>query len=230
MRERVEVKKDVAAARNAAGLLRARILSGALKPGTPLREAALIQDIGVSRNTLREAFLQLTFEGLTEQQLYKGTVVRQIDAHEARDIFIARRTLEFRAIERSSYATTAALETIRAAIDRAQDAVGRQAWAEAATEGMRFHQAIVALLGSRKLDALFEVLSAQLRLAFSTFTNEGEYQAPWLSRDIEICDLLLSGRRQDARSAMERYLDESEQELLDRLRLSRSQEHYPERE
>lgn len=214
----MEAQKEVAAAAKAATDLRQKILSGVLKPGTPLREIALIQELGISRNTLREAFLQLTLEGLTEQQLYKGTVVRLIGADEIRDIFVARRAFEFRAIERSSFASEEDLACIRKAVDKAQAFITRQAWAEAGTAGMEFHQAIVKLLGSRKMNAMFEVLCAQMRLALAVFTDEGAHQVPWLRRDVEICDHLLQGKRQDALHSMEKYLDESEQALLDALR------------
>lgn len=211
-------QKEVAAAATAAADLRQKILSGVLKPGTPLREVVLIQELGISRNTLREAFLQLTLEGLTEQQLYKGTVVRRIEADEVRDIFVARRAFELRAIEQSSYASAEDLALIRATVDKAQAFVAEKAWANAGTAGMEFHQAIVKLLGSPKMDAMFEVLCAQMRLAFAAFADEGSYQAPWLSRDIEICGHLIQGRRQEAMACMERYLDESERMLIDTLR------------
>lgn len=211
-------QKEVAAAATAAAELRQKILSGLLKPGTPLRETTLIQELGISRNTLRESFLQLTLEGLTEQQLYKGTVVRRIEADEVRDIFAARRTFELRAIEQSSHASEEDLALIKVAVDKAQAFVAEYAWAEAGTAGMEFHQAIVRLLGSRKMDAMFEVLCAQMRLAFAAFADEGSYQAPWLSRDVEICDYLLQGRRQKAYISMELYLDESEQMLLEAFR------------
>jgi DNA-binding GntR family transcriptional regulator len=217
----MNLPKEIGAAARAAAELRQKILSGELRPGTPLREAALIQELGVSRNTLREAFLQLSIEGLTEQQLYKGTVVRRIEAEEIRDIFVARRAFEFRAIEHSSFASDEDLAAIRQAVEKAQGFVAQKAWARAGTAGMEFHQSIVRLLGSRKMDAMFEVLCAQMRLAFAAFADEGTHQAPWLHRDVEICDYLLHGRRQDALQSMEKYLDESEQTLLDALRQKR---------
>lgn len=214
----MKAQKEIAVATKVAAILRQKILSGVLKPGTPLREVALIQELGISRNTLREAFLQLTIEGLTEQQLYKGTVVRRIEAEEVRDIFVARRTFELRAIDRSSYATARDLGLIKDAVEKAQAFVALGAWEKAGTAGMEFHQAIVSLLGSPKLDAMFEILCAQMRLAFAAFADEGTYQGPWLTRDIEICDYLLQGRRQEAFNSMEKYLDESERMLLDTLR------------
>ena len=51
------------------------------------------------------------------------------------------------------------------------------------TASLRFHQALVALLGSHRIDAFFRVTIAQLRLAFAVMTDEAEFQAPWVARD-----------------------------------------------
>jgi len=214
----MEQGKAVSAAASAAATLRSRILAGTLKSGTPLREIVLIEDLKISRNTLREAFVQLTLDGLTEQQLYKGTVVRSIEEDEVRDIFIARRTFELRAIDQSSFAPRSSLDRMTDAVERSQILVSKNAWAEAGTAGMEFHQAIVSFLGSSRMDAMFEVLCAQMRLAFAAFADEASYQSPWLKRDIDICDALKRGKRQDAYHLMEEYLDQSERLLLDTMR------------
>lgn len=217
----LESQKDIGASTKAAAELRQRILAGSLKPGTPLREIALISDLGISRNTLRQAFLQLTLEGLTEQQLYKGTVVRTIEEFEIRDIFIARRTFELRAIEMSSFAAPEAIREIKVAVDRSQHFVDIGAWVDAATAGIEFHQKIVTLLGSPRLDAMFEILCAQMRLAFSTFVDQAAHQAPWLEWDREIYNDIVGGQRRKASLSLEKYLNESEQQLLDATRATR---------
>jgi DNA-binding transcriptional ArsR family regulator len=48
----------------AADAIRQAVLSGRLLPGTPLREAALAAELGVSRSTVREAARTLEGEGL----------------------------------------------------------------------------------------------------------------------------------------------------------------------
>ena len=57
----------------AADTLRERIVEGELLPGTPLRDIALSAELGISRNTLRQALRTLHEEGLVTQQLHKGT-------------------------------------------------------------------------------------------------------------------------------------------------------------
>ena len=78
----------------AAAALRDAILSGEIPPGTPLREAALAAELGVSRNTLREAARLLGGEGLVRHQMNRGIVVAEITAADVRDIYAARAAIE----------------------------------------------------------------------------------------------------------------------------------------
>ena len=55
--------------------IRARILSGAFPPGTPLREEMLAGEIGVSRTPVREALGRLLADGLVESARNQGTFV-----------------------------------------------------------------------------------------------------------------------------------------------------------
>lgn len=86
------------------------------------------------------------------------------------------------------------------------------------TEKNESDQAVVALLGSPRLDAFFRITGAQLRLAFAVMGDDAAFQAPWVTRDRKICDLIRGGRRQEAKGALRLYLDESERLVLDAVR------------
>jgi DNA-binding GntR family transcriptional regulator len=215
----VEMTEIPTTSRRIAGILRRQILSGSLAPGTPLRESALSAQLGVARNTLRHAFQQLSIEGLTEYKIYKGTIVRRIDEEQVVDIYITRRTLELRAIAGSS-GSQSRFKELHRAIQSEEKAAKLQSWSEVGTASLMFHQAIVGLLGSRMLNEFFEILAAQLRLAFFEFRNEATFQAPWITRDRQLCDLICSGHRREAETAMAAYLDESERMLLQVLRVT----------
>ena len=74
--------------------LRRAIISGDLKPGEKLREAALSASAGVSRTIVREALRQLEIEGLITATRNKGAMVRSLSLEEARDIYCIRAFLE----------------------------------------------------------------------------------------------------------------------------------------
>lgn len=74
--------------------IRARILSGHLKPGAALRQEALSEELGVSRIPLREAMRQLSVEGLVELIPHRGAFVSMLSMEEVREFFDLRLRLE----------------------------------------------------------------------------------------------------------------------------------------
>lgn len=210
---------DAGAPEWVAANLRERIVAGGLVPGTPLREVTVAEELGVSRNTLREALRLLAAEDLVETQRHRGTVVKIMSQEEIRDIFIVRRTLELRAAEDSALASPGSMVLLRESVVQIERAVAAEDWREVGTASLRFHQALVATLGSPRLDALFRTIVAQIRLAFAVVADQAEFQKSFVPRDREICDLLVAGSRSSAAAALRLYLDDSERVVSDVVRL-----------
>jgi DNA-binding GntR family transcriptional regulator len=208
----------VGASVRAANALRSQILAGELPSGTPLREGTLAAALGVSRNTLREALRQLLSEGLIEQALYRGATVRRMTHADVRDIFTVRRTLQFRAIEMSPYASDERLQALEQWVAKAEAAAAESDWLMVGTASIRFHLAIVSLIGSPLLDRFFETIMAQLSLALEEQRAEKSFQLQWVPRNREICSLLFEGRREEALRALESFITDSEKIVLDIVR------------
>lgn len=213
-----------ASAERVADTLRERIAAGDLTPGTALREEFTAAGLNVSRNTLREGIRLLVAEGLLVQKLHKGATVRTLTIEEVQDIYIVRRTIELRAIDQSGTADAARFATLQRAMLTSQGAMNAKAWKDVGTASLQFHQAIVGLLGSRKLDDFFRTIVAQLRLAFSMAEDEGRFQAGWIAREAEIGNLIFAGQRAEAVNAMTLYLADAERFVIDvvRARLNRA--------
>jgi DNA-binding GntR family transcriptional regulator len=222
-------ERATGSAERVAELLREEMVEGALLPGTPLREPALCERLGVSRNTLREALRLLGAAGLVHFGLYRGATVRQLGPADIGDIYIIRRTLELRAVEQTVHVSEANLAAISSLVDNQEQYARLGLWPEVATTSLRFHQALVALLGSNQLDAFFSNVIAQLRLLFAEAREIDTFQSPWVQRDREICDLIMRGRREQAAQALSTYLDTSEQFFIDYLR-NRMYDHGRERQ
>ena len=205
----------IAAPQSVASILRERIVQGDLLPGAPLREVLLADELAVSRNTLRQAFSQLASENLVDIRRHRGAVVRVMTVDDVRDIYLVRRTVEPGAVDRSDLATRDATTLLdqRATQVVAAGAAGQ--WREVATESLRFHQALVATLGSPRMDAFFATVVAQIRLAFAGVAEVSQFQAPFVARDRQICDLLLAGARAAAAASLRQYLDDAEQAVID---------------
>ena len=92
--------------------IRQQIFAGELAPGQRLIERELTEHLGVSRNTLREAYRQLEAEGFIVITPHKGPVISRLDDREARAVYELREAIECFAIQ---------LFVERASADQVQD-------------------------------------------------------------------------------------------------------------
>lgn len=81
-------------AERVADILRSRIAEGYFPPGTRLSEDSIGGALGVSRNTLREAFRLLTHERLLIHELNRGVFVRVLTVEDVEDIYRTRALVE----------------------------------------------------------------------------------------------------------------------------------------
>lgn len=197
-----------------ASLIRDELIAGQLHAGQTLVETDLSERFDTSRNTVREALRQLLCEGLVTYQRNKGVTVRMMERSDIKDIYIIRRTLELQAINGGRYIKQEALGKMLAAIETVESASRDDDWATAATYSLRFHQAVVSILGSRRFDSFFASVIAQLRLLFASAPDEKFFQQPWVERDRAIYRFLQAGQRDEAVQLLSQYLDDSEQALL----------------
>jgi DNA-binding GntR family transcriptional regulator len=81
--------------------LREKILHGEIKAGEPLRQAALAEELNVSRIPVREALLQLESEGLVSFEAHKGATVTELSAEQIDEVFDLRALLEAELLKHS---------------------------------------------------------------------------------------------------------------------------------
>ncbi|MCZ2820638.1 GntR family transcriptional regulator [Modestobacter sp. VKM Ac-2977] len=200
-------------AERVAELLRARVIEGDLPPGTRLSEEQLVEVLHVSRNTLREAFRLLTHEGLLVHRLHRGVFVPELDEDDLVDLYRLRRTIECDVVRRLEGLDAVRLRPLHDAVAAGEDAARRGDWGAAGTANMRFHQQLVALAGSRRIDETTARLLAELRLAFSAFAVPQRLHEPYVTRNRALLDLLVAGEVEQAAKELDVYLHDSEAEL-----------------
>ncbi|MEU7703159.1 GntR family transcriptional regulator [Streptomyces sp. NPDC039028] len=195
-------------AERVADILRNRVAEGYFPPGTRLSEEGIAGALGVSRNTLREAFRLLAHERLLVHELNRGVFVRVLAVDDVDDIHRTRRLVEcavVRGLGRPPYA----LGALSAAVADGEGAALAGDWPGAATADIRFHRALVALAGSARTDELMRGVLAELRLAFHVVDDPRSLHEPFLARNREILDVLRAGDRTTAERLLARYLDDS---------------------
>jgi len=152
----------------AADAVRRAILSGRLLPGTPLREAALAAELGVSRSTLREAARVLASEGLVRYQMNRGIVVADITGPDAADIYAARAALELAAVDAlTGHRDPAVYQNLADLVGEIEQAFDRGDTAAVLDGDRLFHATLVAATGSPRLRRFYRQLQQEQRLALA---------------------------------------------------------------
>jgi len=195
-------------------ILRERITDGTLQPGSRLPEDALGTALGVSRNTLREAFRLLIHERLVVAELNRGAFVRRLTSEDVVDLYRVRRLVECAALRSFSGGDDAGLDALRRAVDEGRIAAKEDRWPEVATANLHFHQAIVALAGSTRLDEYMRQVSAELRLAFHVMQHPRLFHEPYLGRNGEILERLEAGDVTAAADLLVGYLQDAERQVV----------------
>ena len=193
--------------------IRRKRVDGELTPGQRLSEAALSESLEISRNTLREAFRLLTKEGLLKHEPNRGVSVAIPSIAAIIDIYRVRRLIECQALAQA-YPRHPARKRLREAVDKALRCRGEGDWRGVGTANMEFHQAIVELADSERLNEMFSHLLAELRLAFGLLNDPEFLHAPYVDSNVKIVELFEAGKPQEAAAALNDYLVHSERIVL----------------
>lgn len=191
--------------------LRHGILSGQFAPGQRLVLRDLVEDIGISRGPLREAFRRLSADGLIELMPNRGAAVRRFSRTEIENIFKIREVLEGLAASLAAWRITQSDNHARFAklwdsMKEHNTIPSDQRFIE---ENRSLHRMIVKLSGNPQLASLVDqmalpVVMFQLRRLMSP-----EDIANSIQEHTAIADAILSGDSKKAESAMRNHLRKS---------------------
>jgi DNA-binding GntR family transcriptional regulator len=200
--------------------LRRALFDGELQPGTPLREIALAESLGVSRSTVREALGMLVGEGLAVRVPNRGTAVRTTDPHAIHDVSRARAVLEVAGIQRWHEATEEQRDAVRSALaEFAEAARGNPTNAELNEAHQAIHRSFVGLTGSERLVAAADALSAEIRLALASVARTRRNAREQLHSHSDLVGMLESGDIEGAAAELGHHLVHAEESMLGALGL-----------
>jgi DNA-binding GntR family transcriptional regulator len=201
-----------------ADLLRRCIIDGLLAPGTKLSEQSLGDVLGVSRNTLREAFTALGAERIITRIPNRGVFVASPSAADVREMYLVRRLLEPASLKFPPPPEPAELAELAATVRQGQAGLAAADALGMAHANQEFHRLVVSLSRSARLDALMAQVLAEMRLVFHAMAGEPAFHAPFVGENARILELVAGGRRDEAAREMGGYLDRAEAGLLKSLR------------
>lgn len=200
--------------------LRRALFDGELEPGTPLREVALAEAMGVSRSTIREALAVLVAEGLATREPNRGVHVTALDPGSVHDVIVARSVLEVAGVRRWAQADEEARDAVRRALARFTSVASDGGTpAELTSAHLAIHRAFVGLTGSPRLVALADALSDEVRLGLAKVDRIRRNADEQVACHRGLLALLEGGDVDRAARELEQHLSHAEDSMLTALRL-----------
>jgi DNA-binding GntR family transcriptional regulator len=200
--------------------LRRAVFEGEIESGTPLREVAIAESLGVSRPTVREALALLVAEGLATREPNRGVSVSSPDPESVRDVSNARTVLETAGVRNWPQATEEARAGVRRALADYEQAVAHDAsYQELNQRHLAIHLSLVGLTGSRRLVAMAESIVAEMRLALAQIDRVRRNARDQAGSHHHLLDLLEDGDIDAAVAELGEHLHGAEEAIIERLRL-----------
>jgi DNA-binding GntR family transcriptional regulator len=151
--------------------IRDAIISGELKPGTPLRVPAIAQDLGVSRSPVREAIIRLTGERLAHSEPRLGAMVAKVKRQDLADLYEIREVLEGLAARLAAASTNfGPIADLKEILHKHDNAVSQGNIDEHIELDLSFHRLVRQMAGNKELELLLNHIESQVRLAMLTIT------------------------------------------------------------
>lgn len=195
------------------------IMSGRFEPGTRLRESAIAAELGVSRNTVREAVRVLELGGLVRHEINRGAVVITPTTQSVQALYGARAVLEVTAA-RGRAPTTIDLDRVRNALEQLRRGVDTRDVHEIVTADLAFHSAIVAMLGNDRIDGFYAELTRELRFYLTILSVEDRESANLeglVADHAAILDALTSGDEEQTIRTIEAHLEQNARRVCEIL-------------
>ncbi len=195
------------------------IMSGRFAPGTRLRESAIAADLGVARNTVREAVRILELGGLVRHEVNRGAVVIAPDQENVRALYGARAHLEG-AAARQAPESRSGLEPVRDALAVLATAAETRQVKDIVAADLMFHAAVVGLLGNSRIDAFYQELTNELRFYLTVLSVEDrEYASPEtiVEEHARLLQALETGTADSAARAFEAHVEHNARRVCEIL-------------
>jgi DNA-binding GntR family transcriptional regulator len=189
--------------------LRAQIISGALEPGTRIREEHIAEEQGVSRVPVREALQRLEVEGYLVLTPRRGATVAAPSRQRALEVMEVRRELEVLAVRRAAAARGGTVgKELATVVDKGFAAIERRRLEQIPDLIDRFHELIAVASGNAELVVLLEQLRTRVRWMFEVDV-EHRSEKSWADHRA-ILEAVLAGDEQGAVALMDVHVARDE--------------------
>lgn len=190
------------------------MLDHRLAPGTKLKEVALADVFGVTRNVIRKALVRLANDRLVELRPNRGAVVANPTVAESRDLFAARRVVEGAIVDRlARQATPAQVRELRDHAKRESEAYRRGEMRAGLKLSIEFHQVLGRMAGNSVLAEMLEQLIVRTPLVVVAYRSHRTDPSCANHEHEDIIDALAKGNPDRAVKATQDHLATLESQL-----------------
>ncbi|ORM29079.1 GntR family transcriptional regulator [Williamsia sp. 1135] len=210
MRRRPQLSEEVA------GLLRNRIMSGAIRPGEFIRMDETAVELEVSVTPVREALLTLRGEGMVQLAPHRGYVVAELSRQDVRDIFWLQGVMAVElAIRIAAIITPAQLEQLTRLNEELHDVLATGRASDIATAEFEFHRVHNRIATDGKL-AWF-LLNATRYTPHDLYANDQEWGQVAYDSHVKLIDAYRRGDRDEVVEQTRRQFTDGAQRLMAHL-------------
>jgi DNA-binding GntR family transcriptional regulator len=208
-------------------MLRERILTGVLPPGTRLNEVEIARDLGISRGPLREAIGQLVSESLLVHVPNKGAVVFAARPEDVSALFELRSALECAAARMAAHRREEREVTrLRKVCERSRKSreTGRKL---PYSLDLDFHRALMEAAHSPRIAEQVWLVQQQVIVLRSGVTSRSAHTETSLADHEAMAEAVADGDGDLAASLMDAHLALVETELLQAMQAGTGPEQSP---
>lgn len=168
---------------NVTSILRNRILTGNLPPGSRIIELEIAKELGLSRGPVREALRKLAYEGIIDYHSNKGCTVRTLTSKEVEDVYVVKVHLEILSVDLcNGKFTQKTIEDMGELIREMEQASKEKNVLRLSELDEQFHSLIILESKNHKLFELWSslrsislaIISSAYNLKLTNLKNQGE--------------------------------------------------------
>ncbi|WP_136056641.1 GntR family transcriptional regulator [Microbacterium sp. K24] len=197
--------------------LRERILSGDIRSGSPLTEAAVSQTFGVARPSAKAAIEQLVASGLLVRTAHRSARVVGIEPETVRDVYRTRSRLESAALRELALTRTVPAS----AVEANAEILAMPAGPDPATvdPDLRFHTALIDALESERTTRMYRSVLDEARLCMAQVQGRRLLDAAVIAaQHAHMLEAVAAGEGEGAADLLAVHLSSAEERLIDALR------------
>lgn len=188
--------------------IRSGITEGRFAPGQRLITAEIMEDIGISRGSLREAFSRLAAEGLVDLIPNRGAIVKRLSRMELINLFRIREVLEGLAARQAAEAIHQGdnLSTFTSVWEQMRGDGQAMGPVEFSEKNSLFHSTLVSIASNQQLADLLNKLQIRVVMFQLGRALNPEDIAHSVREHEPIAQAVLTGNPDAADDAMRRHL------------------------